>query len=108
MKTIISAVALTLISFANSAIAADAAEGKNLFYANCTTCHSEGKNALVPSKSLSKVDLEANQVNSAAAIIGLITNGKGPMPAFGKLGVLSAPEIENVAAFVLKQSEAGW
>ena len=108
MKTIISAVALTLISFANSAMAADAEQGKDVFYANCTTCHPAGKNVMVPGKTLSKVDLETNQVNSAAAIIELVTNGKGPMPAFGKLGVLSAPEIENVAAFVLKQSEAGW
>ena len=86
MKTIISAVALTLISFATSAIATDAVEGKNVFYANCTTCHPAGKNVLVPGKTLSKVDLETNQVNSVAAIIELITNGKGSMRAYSKLG----------------------
>ena len=108
MNTIISVVALTLISFANSAMAADAEKGKEVFSANCTTCHSGGKNIMGPGKSLSKEDLESNKVNSAAAIIDLVTNGKGPMPAFGKLGVINAADIESVAAYVLKKSDAGW
>ena len=38
----------------------------------------------------------------------LITNGKSPMPAFGKLGAISASDIENVTAYVLKKADAGW
>ena len=45
MKTIISVVALTLISFASSTRAADAEKGKEIFTENCTTCHAGGKNA---------------------------------------------------------------
>ena len=108
MKTIISVVALTLSSFTVSAMAADAEKGKEIFTANCSTCHSGGKNIMAPGKSLSKEDLEKNQVNTTAAIINQVTNGKSPMPGFGKLGILSATDIENVAAYVLKKSAAGW
>ena len=108
MKTIISVVALTLISFASSTMAADAKEGKEIFTKNCTTCHSGGKNAMAPGKSLSKEDLETNKMNSAAAIIEIVTNGKPPMPAFGKPGTINAADIENVAAYVLKKADAGW
>jgi cytochrome c6 len=108
MKTIISVVALTLISFASSSMAADAEKGKEIFTNNCTTCHSGGKNVMAAGKSLSKEDLETNKMNSAAAIIELVTNGKPPMPAFGKLGTLNAADIENVAAYVLKKADAGW
>ena len=108
MKTIISVVALTLISFASSCMAADAEKGKEIFTKNCTTCHSGGKNVMAAGKSLSKEDLETNKMNSAAAIIELVTNGKPPMPAFGKLGTLNAADIENVAAYVLKKADAGW
>ena len=108
MKTIISVVALTLISFASSTMAADAEKGKEIFTKNCTTCHSGGKNTMAAGKSLSKEDLETNKINSAAAIIELVTNGKPPMPAFGKLGTINAADIENVAAYVLKKADAGW
>jgi cytochrome c6 len=108
MKTIISLVALTLISFASSSMAADAEKGKEIFTNNCTTCHSGGKNVMATGKSLSKEDLETNKMNSAAAIIELVTNGKPPMPAFGKLGTINAADIENVAAYVLKKADAGW
>jgi cytochrome c6 len=43
---------------------------------------------------------------SEKAIINQVTNGKSPMPAFGSQ--LSASDIENVAAFVLKQANADW
>lgn len=108
MKTIISIVALTLISFSGSALAADAEKGKEVFDANCSGCHSGGKNAMAAGKSLSKEDLEANKRNSAAAIIDVVTNGATPMPAFGKMGTMNAIDIENVAAYVLKKADAGW
>jgi cytochrome c6 len=108
MKTIISVVALTLISFAGSTMAADAEKGKEIFTKNCSTCHSGGKNVMAAGKSLSKEDLETNKMNSAAAIIDLVTNGKPPMPAFGKPGTINAADIENVAAYVLKKADAGW
>ena len=108
MKTIISVVALTFISFASFTMAADAEKGKEIFTENCTTCHSGGKNAMAVGKSFSKEDLETNKMNSATAIIEIVTNGKPPMPAFGKPGTINTADIENVAAYVLKKADAGW
>ena len=108
MKTIVSVVALSLIGFASSSMAADAEKGKEIFTKNCSTCHSGGGNVMAQGKSLSKEDLETNKINSAAAITEIVTNGKPPMPAFGKLGTLNATDIENVAAYVLKKADAGW
>lgn len=50
MKTIISVVALTLISVAGSAMAADAEKGKEVFDANCGSCHAGGKNLIASGK----------------------------------------------------------
>ena len=108
MKSILSVVALTFISFASSTMAADAEKGKEVFSKNCTTCHSGGRNVMAMGKSLSKEDLETNKMNSDSAIIELVTNGKPPMPAFGKLGTINTADIENVAAYVLKKADAGW
>ena len=41
-----------------------------------------------------------------AAVAQQVTNGKGPMPAFG--GRLSNADISNVAAYVIATSKAGW
>lgn len=49
------AVALTA---AMPAFAYDEALGKEVFEGNCATCHSGGKNVLIPSKTLAKADIE--------------------------------------------------
>ena len=108
MKTVISAIVLLLACTTNISFAADAAKGEAIFTSNCAGCHAGGKNFMSPHKSLSKEDLEKNQVNTTAAIINQITNGKSPMPGFGKLGILSTTDIENVTAYVLQKSTAGW
>jgi len=58
--------------------------------------------------SLACTRLDDNKINSASANIELVTNGKPPMPAFGKPGTINATDIENVAAYVLKKADAGW
>lgn len=109
MKPIITVTGAIIIAFASSAMAADADKGQEVFNANCTGCHSGGNNALVPEKTLKKDALKKNDRYSDKAIIELVTNGSSTgMPGFGKLGTISAPDIENVAAFVLKKAEAGW
>jgi cytochrome c6 len=45
-------------------------------------------------------------MNSPEAIITQVTNGKSAMPSFK--GRLSAEDIQNVAAYVLQQSENDW
>lgn len=97
---------LTLINFINPANAADINNGEQIFTANCSACHAGGNNVIMPEKTLKKEALEENKMNSIKAITYQVTNGKNAMPAFG--GRLDDNEIEDVANFVLSQSEKGW
>lgn len=62
----------------------------------------------MPEKTLEKEALESYLAGgrNAKSIIMQVTNGKNAMPAFG--GRLDDEAIENVAAYVLATSEAGW
>jgi len=100
------AIATVLFSFNTPALAGNAANGANIFSANCAACHIGGKNAVNPAKTLSKADLEKYGKNSIEAIVAQVTNGAGAMPPFG--AKLSADQIEDVATYVLEQSEKGW
>jgi hypothetical protein len=52
-------VAVTMIlSSASPALAYNEALGKEVFEGNCATCHSGGKNILIPYKTLAKADIE--------------------------------------------------
>ncbi|CAN0358516.1 unnamed protein product [Pylaiella littoralis] len=97
---------LTLISFYKPADAVDINNGETVFTANCSACHAGGNNVIMPEKTLKKDALGTNQMNSVSAITYQVTNGKNAMPAFG--GRLEEPEIEDVANYVLSQSEKGW
>jgi len=102
-------VVLFLILFTNisqNAFAIDLENGERVFSANCTACHSGGNNVIMPEKTLKKDALESNGMNSINAIAYQVTNGKNAMPAFG--GRLSDSDIEDVANYVLSQSEKGW
>jgi cytochrome c6 len=57
-------------------------------------------------KTLKKEALAQYGMNSIEAITTQVTKGKNAMPAFG--GRLSAAQIEDVATYVLSQSEKGW
>lgn len=85
--------------------AADLGQGARIFKANCISCHRSGRNIVTPQKTLAKADLEAYGMYSSEAIIHQITYGKEAMPAFDRL---SEEDIENVAAYVLAQADAGW
>ena len=86
--------------------AADLAAGEQVFSANCAACHAGGNNAIMPEKTLKKDALEENGMNSVTAITTQVKNGKNAMPAFG--GRLTDEDIDNVANYVLNQSEQGW
>ena len=94
------------LSITNSALAADSNAGEKIFMNTCVSCHNKGLNVIAPENTLKKEALEKNGMYSEKAIIQQVTNGKSPMPAFGKQ--LSASDIENVAAFVMKQANADW
>ena len=63
---------------------------------------------IMPEKTLEKDALESYLAGgrNAKAIITQVTNGKNAMPAFG--GRLDDDAIEDVAAYVMASSEAGW
>ena len=86
--------------------AADLAAGEQVFSANCSACHAGGNNAIMPEKTLKQDALEDNGMNSISAITNQVKNGKNAMPAFG--GRLTDEDIDNVATYVLSQSEQGW
>ncbi|WP_026099026.1 cytochrome c6 PetJ [Kamptonema formosum] len=109
MKRLLSAVLIALAAltvFTGQPALADGAAGAKIFSANCTACHAGGGNVVMRNKTLKKEALEKYKMNSAAAIIKQVTNGKNAMPAFK--GRLNAKQIEDVAAYVLDQSAKDW
>ena len=105
LKRILVTVVLSSLA-PNFAMAADLENGERIFSANCSACHAGGNNVIIPEKTLKKDVLEANGMNSVNAITYQVTNGKNAMPAFG--GRLDDSDIEDVANYVLSQSEKGW
>nr|QWE51091.1 PetJ [Alaria crispa]UAX20509.1 PetJ [Alaria crispa]UAX20650.1 PetJ [Alaria crispa] len=97
---------LALISFQNPAQAIDINNGENIFTANCSACHAGGNNVIMPEKTLKKDALADNKMNTIGAITYQVTNGKNAMPAFGSR--LAETDIEDVANFVITQSDKGW
>lgn len=93
-------------AFGRPALAADTASGAKVFSANCAACHMGGNNVIMANKTLKKEALEQFGMNSPEAITNQVKNGKNAMPAFG--GRLSDEQIQDVAAYVLEQSQNGW
>lgn len=77
-----------------------------LFELQCSGCHINGSNIIRRGKNLKLKALQANHVDSQAAISAMITNGKGIMSAYADR--LSPAEIELLASYVLEQANAGW
>ena len=74
--------------------------GESLFISNCSACHYDGKNLILPEKDLKKATLTLSGINSLEALSYLITNGKNGMPAFGER--LQEIEIEEIAKYILQ------
>lgn len=91
---------------ASPALSANLSDGEKLFNANCTACHWGGGNVVIPSKTLQKSALEKYKMASLSAIKTQIKYGKSAMPAFQ--GRLNDQQVEDIAAFVLKQAKRGW
>lgn len=92
--------------FSQTAAAANINNGEKIFNANCSACHLGGNNVIITSKTLKKEALEKYEMFSLEAIKRQVTNGKNSMPSFRSR--LNPMQIEDVAAYVLHQSEAGW
>ncbi len=100
------ALALMLPFTSASAMAADVKSGAQVFQNNCAMCHVGGKNVVAPDKTLDQAALDKYGKNSVEAITAQIKGGMNAMPAFKDR--LTNAQIEDVAAYVLKQAENGW
>ena len=87
-------------------LSADLEHGEQVFIGNCAACHRGGENSIMPNKTLKKNVLEENSMYNISAITNQVKNGKNAMPAFGDR--LEDEDIEDVANYVLSQSESGW
>lgn len=112
LTTLILAIVLVFAAFLSPVLVspavadADLATGAKVFNANCAACHMGGGNVVSANKNLKAEALNQYGMNSAAAIITQVTNGKNAMPSFKAR--LTPAQIESVAAYVLSQSEKGW
>ena len=89
--------ALTATIFASSALAA----GEETFKAKCAACHgADGSGNTPMGKKFKLRDLRATDVQSQsdAALAAVISNGKPPMPAFGK--TLDAAAITGLVTYI--------
>jgi cytochrome c6 len=91
------AAALTVTIFASSAFA----QGEETFKAKCVACHgADGSGNTAMGKKFNLRDLRSAGVQSEsdAALTAVITNGKPPMPAFGK--TLDAAAITGLVTYI--------
>jgi cytochrome c6 len=88
------------------AFAGNITSGAKVFDTNCAACHLRGGNVVNAQKTLKQDALAKYEMASLDAIKSQVTNGKNAMPAFK--GRLNDQQIEDVAAYVLDQSEKGW
>ncbi len=93
-------------AYSRPALAGDPANGAKIFSTKCAVCHRGGGNVVMTNKTLKQDALEKYGMNSLAAIVSQVTDGKNAMPAFK--GRLNPAQIEDVAAYVLEQAEKGW
>jgi quinohemoprotein ethanol dehydrogenase len=70
--------------------------GAAIFRANCSSCHTL---AAAGANGTTGPDLDTLKP-SAAVVRNIVTNGGGPMPAFGRDHILSSSQIKSVAAYV--------
>ncbi|EDX85261.1 Cytochrome c subfamily, putative [Synechococcus sp. PCC 7335] len=83
-----------------------AVTGAVLFTENCAACHANGGNIIRRGKNLKQRAMKRNGYGDISAIVSIVTQGKGIMPAYAEK--LSADEISAIAQYVHEQSDAGW
>ncbi len=93
--------ALVSYTFSSIAFSAPPPSGADTFKAKCAMCHGPDGAGNTPMGQRLKIrDLRSPDVQkqSDADLTAIITNGKSPMPAYGKS--LSAAEIRGLVAFI--------
>ncbi|MEA5514654.1 cytochrome c6 PetJ [Nodularia sp. UHCC 0506] len=97
---------LLINNFSSSAIAAETNHGAEIFNVHCAGCHINGGNIIRRGKNLKKSALKRYEMNTIEAVTAIVTNGKNNMSAYKDR--LTPQQIQEVAAYVLEQAEAGW
>ncbi|MBW2442146.1 MAG: c-type cytochrome [Deltaproteobacteria bacterium] len=98
-------VSIALFAVVRLPMAQNLTDGQKVFNDFCLGCHKGGGNVMKPQKTLHMSALEKYGINTVEAVKKQITTGNG-MPSFEKL--LTAEQIENVAAYVLNKAQKGW
>jgi mono/diheme cytochrome c family protein len=81
---------------AGGANAALSEEGQTVFTTNCGSCHT-----LKEAGTSGEIGPNLDELEpSLATVEHQVINGGGPMPAFGKEGILSSEEVKAVATYV--------
>ncbi|MBD1936871.1 c-type cytochrome [Microcoleus sp. FACHB-68] len=94
------------LTFNQPALAADIANGEQIFSVQCAGCHINGGNIIRRGKNLKQKALKRNGMDSIEAISSIVANGKNNMSAYKDR--LSEQQIEDVSAYVLDQAEKDW
>ncbi len=92
---------VTIGAFSISHVSASPASGPDTFKAKCATCHGPDGSGSTPMGQRLKVrDLRSPEVQKQTdeELTTIITNGKPPMPAYGK--TLTPAEIRQVVAYL--------
>ncbi len=95
-----------VIRVMSPASASEITNGAKLFNANCSACHMGGSNVIISSKTLKKEALDKYGMASLDAIKHQIMSGKNAMPSFRSR--LKDDQIEDIAHYVMTQSQQGW
>lgn len=99
-------IAVLSITFTPKAIAADTANGAQIFEIHCAGCHINGGNIIRRGKTLKQKALKKYGMDSEEAIANIVANGKNNMSAYKDR--LSAQQIIDVSAYVLSQAQTDW
>jgi cytochrome c6 len=100
-RIVVPTLALMIFSVAAPLPAAEQAAGAAVFKARCASCHANGGNIIRKDKTLSKKDLEANNIRSEEDILRLIRNPGPAMPKYDQK-MLSDEDGRAVARYILE------
>ncbi|KAL4458244.1 hypothetical protein ABPG75_013109 [Micractinium tetrahymenae] len=101
-----------------SAPQAQALDAAAVFTRSCAGCHAGGGNVIRRDATLQLGDLQKNGLEGEEALYGIIYSGRNSMPGFGQECAprgactfgprLADEDIQELAAYVLAQAQAGW
>ena len=87
--------------FSSRAFSAPASSGADVFKTKCAMCHGPDGSGNTPMGQRFKIhDLRSSEVQSQTddQLTTIITNGKPPMPAYGK--TLTSGDIQQLVAYI--------